>query len=350
MKLQQFILIAFLCVIVAIPLRVNADALTLPGEISAADIRSDLPQPYVVTKGDTLWDIANHFFKNPQKWLKIWERNLDITNPDLIYPGNEIWFNVKKKKAGGLTVVSTMPEIIYKPVERLEPKADKRLSLTPLIRQDFINAGDLKGVGYILDSKDERLNYGSNDHVYVKLAQAASPGDLFDIFRTGEEVINPVTEAVVGVLVDHLGTVRVNSSSNGIYSGKVVQAFEEIERGDFLKPVKVVDLKVEPTYPQGNLVGTVLFIRQAIAEGGQNQIIGVDLGLSDGMKSGTAMSIHRAGRIVEDSTTGEDIQLPDEKIGELLILVAQEKGSMALITDSTIPVNIGDVVRNQAEH
>ena len=87
MKLQHYL--AIVCFIFAcmMPLQATAGSLTVPQEVSEADIKPDLPQPYIVKKGDTLWDIANYFFKDPHKWLKIWERNLYITNPDLIYPG-----------------------------------------------------------------------------------------------------------------------------------------------------------------------------------------------------------------------------------------------------------------------
>ena len=76
----------------------SADELALPAQAATSDIRSTLPQPYIVRKGDTLWNIANYFFKDPKKWLKIWEWNHSIGNPDLIYPGNKIWLDTGKKK------------------------------------------------------------------------------------------------------------------------------------------------------------------------------------------------------------------------------------------------------------
>lgn len=349
MKHQRFPVIVMLLAFLAFPLAVSADSLVMPGEVTEADLKPNMPQPYVVKKGDTLWDIAEYYFRDPHKWMKIWERNLYITNPDLIYPGNEIWFDVKKvKKSGGITTTRPQPQIKVKPVERLEAEIDTSMVLTALARQDFINPDEIEGVGYILDSVDERLLYGANDSLYLRFTQAANEGDVFDIFRTGDPIINPKTGETVGVLVNHLGQVEVISESEGIYRGMVTATFEELSRGDRLKPVRTVDTRIKPGYPAGQLTGQVLYIRNNAAEAGQSQVIGIDLGLDEGLSSGTVLSIHKAGRPVKDRVTGETVTLPEEKIGEIVVLVAQKNGSLALVTESTGSINRGDAVRNKA--
>ncbi|HKI62849.1 MAG TPA: peptidoglycan-binding protein LysM, partial [Mariprofundaceae bacterium] len=287
-------------------------------------------------------------FKDPEKWIKIWERNLYITNPDLIYPGNEIWFDAAQKKQGGLTKVRPQPTVVVKPVERLEAPIDTSQLLTALKRQDFIQPGEIKGVGHILDSEDERINFGANDRLYLKFDQAANDGDVFDIFRTGDPIRDPATGKVVGLLVKHLGQVEVTSRDGEVYRGVVLSAFAEISRGDRLKPAKEINTRIVPSYPDGNLYGDIMYIANDAAEAGQNQIVGISLGLKDGLKPGTALSIHRAGRIVKDRVAGKSVRLPEERIGRLLVLVPQQNASIALVTESSGPINKGDSVRNQA--
>jgi len=364
MKLQSTCVI-LLAALLWLPQITQAETLALPENLKAEDLKPDFPQPYVVKKGDTLWDISAHFFKDPEKWVLIWEKNLQITNPDLIYPGNEIWF--RKPEALPQTVqvdgetpvvpaqpeaylVRPHPEVIAKPVEKLEAKVDPRLLLTALARQDFIQPNAVEGVGYILDSEDDRLNYGANDFIYLHLDTEAGEGDTFDIFRTGDPILDPKTRKQVGVLVNHVGQVEIISQRDGIYRAVVLNAFEEITRSDRLKPAKAIDSHIAPTYPAGELVGQVLYIRNDAAEAGQNQIIGISMGLKDGLKPGSALSIHRKGRIVPDKVTGGKAQLPEEKIGELLVLVPQQDASIALVTESTSSINRGDAVRNQANH
>ena len=349
MKLQHYLAIACFMLACALPLQVTAASLALPQEVSEADIKANLPQPYIVKKGDTLWDIANYFFKEPQKWLKIWERNLYISNPDLIYPGNEIWFNVEQKKSGGLAKVRPQPQIISKPVERLEKPIDTSLLLTALARQDLVQPDAIEGVGYILDSEDDRINYGANEKLYLKMKQNARDGDLFDVFRTGDPIKDPDTGKVVGVLVNHLGQIEIRSEEGGIHRGVVLQTFEELSRGDRLKPAKQINSTITPSYPEGAVAGKVLYIRNNATEAAQHQVIGISLGIGDGLKAGTSLSIHRAGRTIKDQVTGKKTRLPEEKIGEVLVLVAQSKASLALVVESTGAINLGDPIRNKAK-
>ena len=47
--------------------------------------------PYhIVEKGDTLWDIAAHYLRNPLLWPQVWDQNRYITDAHWIYPGDPI--------------------------------------------------------------------------------------------------------------------------------------------------------------------------------------------------------------------------------------------------------------------
>jgi hypothetical protein len=343
-----YALVAFIsCLCMALP-SVQADALRLPGKIGNNDVKPGLPQPYIVKRGDTLWDIADYFFKDPFKWIKIWEKNLYITNPDLIYPGNKIRFNASRQQQGGLSMVHLEPQIVIKPAERLEGEVDSSLMLTALVRQDFIQPGEVNGVGHILDSEDKRIHYGVNDRLYLKMNAAAEVGDVFDVFRNSDPIHDLQSGKLTGMLVEHLGQIEITSRAQGVHRGVVIKAFEEMSRGDRLKPARVIDLHMVPNYPGGQLEGSVLYIRDDAAEAGQHQVIGISLGLKDGLKAGAALTIHRAGRMITDQLTGEEERLPEEKIGEIMVLVPQQTASIALITKSTGPINIGDAVHNAA--
>lgn len=340
--------LAILCsMFLAAPLMARTDELAMP-QVAEEDIKPNLPQPYIVQKGDTLWDIAHYFFKDPMRWLKIWEQNLYITNPDLIYPGNAIWFSPQQKATGGLSLDRPYPQATVKPVEKHEAAIDPSMLLSALSRQDFIQLEEMEGVGYIVDAQEDRINYGANDRIYTRLEVDADIGDVFDVFRTGDPVKDPRTGDVKGMLVLHLGQIVVLEKRGDLYYSQVLTAFEELSRADRLKPAKDINTRIIPDFPETAVQGSVLYIRNNAAEAGQNQVVGIDLGTNSGIKSGTVLSVHRAGRPVPDPISGKTITLPEEKIGEMLILVPQDDASIAIVTHSSNAINLGDAVRNQA--
>jgi len=352
LQLHMLILVALLS-----PSTLFADAFLMPGEVGKGELVKAFPQPYVVKKGDTLWDIAAEYFANPEKWIKIWEQNLQVTNPDLIYPGNEIWLKLKQNSKAvkpKSNIVKLEPRIIYKPAERLESVVDSRVFLAALARQDFIKPDAIEGVGHILDSKDERLNYGANDRIYLSLDEKANPGDVFDIFRTGDMIYSNIRgeKKEMGYLVNHLGRVEVTSVESGVYRGIIVEAFEEIGRTDRLKRATPQDYKIKPTYPKGQLFGQVMYIRDDAAEAGQGQVLGINLGTKDGLRSGSILGLYRMGRLIEDTVYQEKTYqaLPEEKIGEIIVLVPQDNASIVLVMKSSGSINTGDIVQPLSNH
>ncbi|MDQ6966678.1 MAG: LysM peptidoglycan-binding domain-containing protein [Mariprofundaceae bacterium] len=314
---------------------------------SGSDLRPEIKQPYIVKKGDTLWDIANYFFKDPQKWLNIWEQNLYISNPDLIYPGNEISFAAKQApKTGGLKIEKMQPQVRIGKAQRIEDAVDTSMIVTALLRQDFIRPEAIDAAGYVLDSPDERINYGANDLVYMQLASPAEEGSIFDVFRSAEPVRDPATGKPAGLLVKHLGQIQITGNNKGISEGIVLRAFEEISRGDRLKPARNIDTRMQPYYSEQPLAGNIMYIRDNAAEAGQNQIVGINLGEMEGVKAGSVLKVLKAGRTVTDKVSGKSITLPEENVGQLIVLVPQQHASIALVSRSTHPINRGDAVRN----
>ena len=63
---------------------VNVDGLKTPEESKGVEF-------YVIKSGDTLSAIAQHFYKDPNKYPKIFEANREvIKDPNLIFPGQKI--------------------------------------------------------------------------------------------------------------------------------------------------------------------------------------------------------------------------------------------------------------------
>ena len=63
---------------------VNVDAMKNPGESAGVEY-------YIIKSGDTLSAVAQHFYKDANKYPKIFEANREvIKDPNLIFPGQKI--------------------------------------------------------------------------------------------------------------------------------------------------------------------------------------------------------------------------------------------------------------------
>ena len=65
-----------------------ADTRAAAASAGSLSLREDAPLRYVVKKGDTLWDIAQHFLRDPWQWPELWYTNAQVSNPHRIHPGD----------------------------------------------------------------------------------------------------------------------------------------------------------------------------------------------------------------------------------------------------------------------
>src|SRR5436309_15395789 len=69
---------------------------------------------YTIKQGDTLWGLAQQFYKNAYTWPQLWESNTWITDAHWIYPGDTLLVEGEASKTAsvetGTTATATTPE------------------------------------------------------------------------------------------------------------------------------------------------------------------------------------------------------------------------------------------------
>lgn len=91
---------------------------------------------HVVRRGDTLWDIAKAYLKDPFRWPDVFRRNTDIVeNPHWIYPGETIRIPSSEVKPEVLARVATTPV----------PKSEATVFSDPMRSANRAGVGDVLG-------------------------------------------------------------------------------------------------------------------------------------------------------------------------------------------------------------
>ena len=337
---------------------VQVENLPTPPEQNTATLKASAPEQYVVQKGDTLWDLSNRFLNQPWYWPEIWYMNPQVNNPHLIFPGDVI--NVFY--VGGKPYLTVGDSTGVTGSERLSPTMraeaidinDRIIPIQAieqfLIRPQIISKEELENSPHIVGARDNRLIYGVGDNVYVRGSDSFVEGEKFNIYRAGEEFIDPSSGEVLGYQAIHLGDGElVKEGEPGTLGLRHTE--REILRGDRILPQTAEsDTAFYPRPPNSDVGGEVIYLFDAISQVGTYQIVAMNIGTQDGIEKGNIVSIAQAGREVRDpfAKEGQDetVQLPHEDSGIAMVFRIFDRVSYAFIMDANRPIRIGDIVRN----
>lgn len=313
------------------------------------------PQRYVVVEGDTLWDIAARFLRDPWLWPETWHNNPQIANPHLIYPGDVI----------SLTYVDGEPRLVLerngRPTVKLSPQArvvalDTAIPTIPmdairqfLSRTRIVTDEELAQAPYMVESTDAHLVTSADNRVYVRGINS-SDHIRFGVFRPGDEYRSPRFRESLGREAVYIGEAQAQKFGDPS-TFMLTSTTREALIGDRLFPIEQEDLipHFVPHAPQRPVEGRIISVLDGVTQIGQHQVVVVDLGVRDGMERGHVLAIHQAGQVVPDTVSNRlstTVKLPDERAGVLMIFRTFERVSYALVMNTTRPVHILDIVRN----
>jgi len=308
------------------------------------------PNEYVVQVGDTLWDIAGTFLKDPWYWPEIWYVNPDIVNPHLIYPGDVL----------GLVYIDGQPRItnVRASTYRMSPQA----RVTPLTESissipyedvaAFLSSGvvleknQADSLPYLLETRGDHLIAAAGNEIYVRGITQDTPGVRFSVVHVGDPLYDPDDNRLIGYQGISVGNGRLRRGGDPA-TVALTDTKMEAKPGDRLLPEEVdIPLNFFPRAPSSAIDGRIISVVGGVTQIGQYMVVVLNRGSSNGLSVGDVLSVFQTGEEVDDRFGGGTVRLPEEEAGTVMIFKTYDRISYGLVMEATQAIHIHDMVRN----
>jgi len=263
--------------------------------------------------------------------------------------------------------------------ERLSPKvrtevlpapltsAVKRNLIEPFLAQPLVIDEDtLRAAPRIVAAQENRVLLSRGDLAYVRSAAGSAllitpeKDQRFSVFRDTKALRDPASGAVLGYEAQFVGSALLIESEGksgdarpGAEGAAIVPATvlitgakEEIRAGDRLLPrlqSRWQELVPRPA-AQGLAAQIISVYGSAAVNAGQNQIVVLNQGSSNGVEPGQVLAIQKRRAFATDKADQARtlVQLPDERNGSAMVFLSFDKLAYALVVEVKDAVRIGD--------
>ncbi len=328
-------------------------SLVFAGTLQALELNEDVPEVYIVKKGDTLWGISGMYLQEPWLWPELWDVNPQVDNPHLIYPGDElylVWIDGKPRLR-----LRRGRDVKLDPSMRVSP-LDLAIPVIPLDeigaflkRHRILDAQEMNDSGYVVSGDQGHLLSTPGDIIYGR-GHFPEGERAYGIFRPGDVYRDPLTDELLGYQAQSIGGAKLLSSHDApVAELQINRVHEEVRNADRLLPLeeRVLDATFHPRAPEQDIEnGYMIAVDGGVTQIGTTDIVVLNKGARDGLEIGHVLAIYQAGELVFDKVAEENIRLPDARAGLAMVFEVYEKASYALVLKSNRVLKVGDKVKN----
>ncbi|MBT4520947.1 MAG: LysM peptidoglycan-binding domain-containing protein [Halieaceae bacterium] len=321
--------------------------------VAAIELNDEVPQTYIVKKGDTLWGISEIYLKQPWLWPELWGLNPQIDNPNLIYPGDKLhleWVNGQPRLQ-----VSRGRDVKLSPNMRVLP-LDLAIPAIPLdeigafLRDHrVLGADDIVRSAYVVAGAQGHLLSAPGDRIFGR-GSFPDGERVYGIFRPGAVYRDPVTSEVLGYQAQDIGSATlISDNKNEVVELQISRIAEEVRVSDRLLPneEQILDATFRPRAPEQEIVdGFMIAVDGGVSQIGSWDIVVLNRGNREGMEVGHVLAIYQTGALVYDDIAKENVVLPDARAGLLMVFKVFEKVSYAIVLKENRPLKVLDKIRN----
>lgn len=349
----------------------------LEAEMTIAEHWSKNPYPrtmaagsrvHIVSRGDTLWDLAGRYYNNPFLWPQIWDANKYIPNAHWIYPGDPVMIPPLTPISDEQIAKETATEPTGEPSEGTPggpgegiggggPENNIPIALDhDLYCSGFIvdNTKEWKNQIVASEQNVEQVAQSLFDIVYLNHGEAegVSPGDEFTVIHYVRTIDHPITLKRLGEYVIQTGRVKVVATQEHTSTAQVTYSCDASLVGDFVVPFQpkevptLIDMAPIDRYgPDGpGVKGYVVFAKDDLGSLGTNYQLQIDLGAKDGLNVGSRLIIYRYEERGYDQEKLTQYDLPRRVLGEMVVFLVENGTATGRIISSYDYIKIGDRV------
>jgi len=315
-------------------------------------VKASYPRQYTVKKGDTLWGISSMFLQDPWYWPEIWQKNQQVKNPHLIFPGDvltliyvngqpQMQLNAAKHKevqqTGDLPVRKLSPGIRSSALAASIPSIPGDAIRQFLTKPRVVTKEQLEKAPYIVGSEDSHLILGQGDRVYVR-GEIDKERVRFSVFRAGKALRDPQTDEILGYEAIYTGAIRITAYDDPA-SGDLTQTEREILIGDRLLPEDRSKLEnlYFPHVPDRPISAQIMELNEALAGVAQFQVVTINKGERDGIEVGHLLATFTNGATIRDGhsrNSSKSVKLPNERSGLVMVFKTFDRVSYAITLES----------------
>ena len=313
------------------------------------------PERYTVVAGDTLWDISAKFLSQPWKWPQLWRANPQVHDPDLIYPGDTLTLiyvdgqpRIVANRGESRGTIKLSPRVRSTPIAEAIPTIPLGAINAFLLNNRIMDtAKQFDDAPYVVAGNGERVLSGAGDRIYAR--GRFSPDQVsYGIFRKGKTYFDPDTNVALGINADDIGSGEVVANEGDIATVQMQRSTQEVRLGDrlFVSEERAINSTFVPSEPQQEINRVIIDVPRGVTQIGEFDVVTLDRGRLDGLSEGNVLAIYKTGENVRDRITGEQVKIPDERSGLLMVFRTYNRLSYAMVLHATRSLAVNDKVRN----
>lgn len=282
----------------------------IPGA-AQVELNPSAPETYTVRRGDTLWDIAGRYLRDPWRWPELWEANREIQDPYLIFPGDVLRLQYvdgapRLALERPLRTVRLSPQVRSTALEVPVPTIPVGAIAPFLTRPYVLSEAEIDAAPYVVGFPDRRVIGGLSDEAYVRSILDASVGQRFGVVRPGEAYRDPRSGAILGFQAQFVADAVLDRPGDPAKL-RLTSVAQEAGIGDRVLPAPDEEAVVN-FYPQpapAGVQGQLISVLNGVSQIGQFNVVVLNLGEEQGLARGHVFEVFNGGeRVIDQVKSG----------------------------------------------